>query len=178
MNHTQTKKLVYGALFAALACVATMSIHIPTPGTGGYIHPGDALVVLSGIVLGPVYGALAAGIGSALADFMGGYYIYVPITFTVKFIIAAVVAIVFRKATSLGIAKIPACILCGVFSTLLVAGGYCFFEYFLYGAGAFASVPANLIQGISGLIFSTILLPVVSKIPDFTDYMYAKASHK
>lgn len=39
------------ALFAALACVATMSIRIPTPGTGGYIHPGDAIVILSGVVL-------------------------------------------------------------------------------------------------------------------------------
>ena len=37
------------ALFAALACVATMSIRIPTPGTGGYIHPGDAIVILAGI---------------------------------------------------------------------------------------------------------------------------------
>ena len=49
------------ALFAALACVATMSIRIPTPGTGGYIHPGDAIVILSGIILGPVYGMLAGG---------------------------------------------------------------------------------------------------------------------
>lgn len=56
------------ALFAALACVATMSIRIPTPGTGGYIHPGDAIVILSGVVLGPGYGFLAAGIGSALSD--------------------------------------------------------------------------------------------------------------
>lgn len=170
-NHT--KKLVYGALFASLACVATMSIHIPTPGTGGYIHPGDAFVVLSGIVLGPVYGSLAAGIGSALADFIGGYYIYVPITFTVKFIIAAVVALIYRKASHAGLKKIPSCIICGIFSTLFVAGGYCFFEYFLYGTAAFASVPSNLIQGISGLIFSTLLLPVVSRIPDFTDYMHA-----
>lgn len=171
MNHT--KKLVYGALFAALACVCTMSIHIPTPGTGGYIHPGDAIVVLSGIVLGPLFGGLAAGIGSAMADLIGGYYIYVPITFLVKFIIAAATAIVYRKAAGFGIKKIPACILCGICSTILVVSGYCFFEYFLYGAGAFASIPANFIQGISGLIFSTFLLPIVSKIPDFSEYMHA-----
>ena len=55
-----TQKLVLTALFAALTCVATMIIRIPTPGTGGYIHPGDALVILSGIILGPLYGFLAA----------------------------------------------------------------------------------------------------------------------
>ena len=50
------KKLILAALFAALSCVATMSIRIPTPGTSGYIHPGDAIVILSGIILGPVWG--------------------------------------------------------------------------------------------------------------------------
>ena len=75
----KTKKIVMTALFAALACVATMSIRIPTPGTGGYIHPGDAVVILSGIILGPVYGFLAAGIGSCMADLLGGYFIYVQI---------------------------------------------------------------------------------------------------
>ena len=39
--NSNLKKIVTTALFAALACVATMSIRIPTPGTSGYIHPGD-----------------------------------------------------------------------------------------------------------------------------------------
>ena len=73
-----TQKLVLTALFAALTCVATMIIRIPTPGTGGYIHPGDALVILSGIILGPLYGFLAAGLGSCLSDFLGGYFSTFP----------------------------------------------------------------------------------------------------
>lgn len=52
-----TKKLVIGALMAALTCIATMIIKIPTP-TLGYIHLGDGLVLLCGIVLGPLGGAL------------------------------------------------------------------------------------------------------------------------
>ena len=82
------KKLILAALFAALSCVATMSIRIPTPGTGGYIHPGDAIVILSGVILGPVWGFLAGGIGSALSDLIGGYFIYVPITFVIKGLVA------------------------------------------------------------------------------------------
>ena len=65
MNHS-TKKIILAALFAALVCVATMSIRIPTIGTGGYIHPGDAIVILCGVILGPVWGFLAAGIGSCI----------------------------------------------------------------------------------------------------------------
>ena len=51
-TNSKLKKIVLTALFAALSCVATMSIKLPTPGTGGYIHPGDAMVILSGVVLG------------------------------------------------------------------------------------------------------------------------------
>lgn len=42
-----------GALMAALTCIATMIIKTPTP-TLGYIHLGDGLVLLCGIVLGPL----------------------------------------------------------------------------------------------------------------------------
>lgn len=164
---SKTRTLVLAALFAALTCVATMSLHIPTPGTGGYIHPGDALVVLSGILLGPLNGALAAGLGSALADLMAGYMIYVPITFCVKAVIAVVSYYVYHKLLNKVNNIIIKGMINGCFSTLIVAGGYCFFEYFMYGAGAFASVPANLIQGLSGLIISTILLPLLKQVPDF-----------
>ena len=95
--NSNLKKIVMTALFAALACVATMSIRIPTPGTGGYIHPGDAIVILSGVVLGPSYGLLAAGIGSAMSDLLGGYFVYVPITFVIKGLIALFSGLVYQK---------------------------------------------------------------------------------
>ncbi len=41
-----------GTLLAAFTCIATMIIKIPTP-TFGYIHLGDGLVLLCGIILGP-----------------------------------------------------------------------------------------------------------------------------
>ena len=164
---SKTKLMVLTALFAAMTCVATLSLHIPTPGTGGYIHPGDALVVLSGILLGPIYGGLAAGLGSCLSDLLSGYMIYVPITFIVKAVIAIVCYFVYHKLLAKVSSVIVKGIITGCFSTFLVAAGYCFFEYFIYGAGAFASIPANLIQGVSGLVISTLLLPLLKQIPDF-----------
>lgn len=164
MNHINVRKLTLTALFIALTCVATFIIRIPIVGTGGYIHPGDAFVILSGILLGPLYGALAGGIGSALADLFGGYMIYVPITLIVKAVIAAGVGYIYHHLTAKIHSPIIKCILCGVFATIVVALGYLFFEYFLYGAAALTSVPANLIQGISGLIISTVLLPFVQKL--------------
>ena len=158
------KKLTTTALFMALCCIATMIIKLPTPGTGGYVHLGDAFVVLSGILLGPVYGALAGGIGSALADLLGGYFIYVPFTLIVKAVIAGGVGLIYHKFVKNLHNSIVKCILCGIYSTLMVAFGYLFFEFFIYGSAALASVPANLIQGLSGLIISTILLPILQKV--------------
>ena len=53
-NKFSLKKTVIAAMFAALACVATMVINIPIPATGGYINLGDCIVILSGWMLGGV----------------------------------------------------------------------------------------------------------------------------
>lgn len=165
------------ALFAALACVATMSIRIPTPGTGGYIHPGDAIVILSGIVLGPVWGLLAGGIGSALADLLGGYFIYVPITFVIKGLIALTAGLIYQKIGKTKKSRYTAVILGGIVDIIFVSGGYFLCEVMMYGTAATASIPANVIQGGSGLIISVMLYPVLIAIPDISQMVFrARAS--
>ena len=169
------KHIVFSALFAALACVATMSIKIPTPGTGGYIHPGDAIVILSGILLGPLYGALAGGIGSAMADLIGGYFIYVPITFVIKGLIALLCGYTYQSIAKSPRSRYVAVTIGGFIDMILVAGGYFLCESLLYGtSGALASVPANLIQGVSGLIIALILYPVLTSIPDINQLSIRK----
>ncbi len=83
MTNQNIKKLVTAALLAAMTCVATMIIKIPTP-TFGYIHPGDGFVLLCGVVLGPLPGALAAGIGSMFSDIFSGYVTWAPAIFIIK----------------------------------------------------------------------------------------------
>ena len=156
------------ALFAALACVATMSIRIPTPGTSGYIHPGDAIVILAGIILGPVYGMLAGGIGSALSDLIGGYFVYVPITLVIKGLVALVSGLIYQKMCRSGKKRYIG----GITDIVFVAGGYFICEFFLYGSGAAASIPANIIQGVGGLIISAVLYPVLIAIPDVRQAAY------
>ena len=133
MERLSTKKLVMCALFAALACVATMSIRIPTPATGGYIHPGDAVVILCGIFMGPAEAFLAAGIGSCMADLLGrhGY-------------LAAAACGVIDMALVAG----------GYF--------FCEIFLYGLGA-ALASVPSNLVQGAGGLIIACALYPLLRR---------------
>lgn len=172
MNDNKIKKMTTTALFMALTCIATMIIKLPTPGTGGYVHLGDAFVILSGILLGPLYGAVAGGIGSALSDLLGGYFIYVPITLVVKALMAAGAGLIYHRFTQNIHKPFIKCILCGIYATILVAAGYLFFESFMYGSAALASVPANIGQGVTGLIISSLLLPILHKIPAVADFYH------
>ena len=52
MNDKKIRKLVLAALLAALVCVATMVVQIPSP-MQGYVNLGDCFVLLSGWLLGP-----------------------------------------------------------------------------------------------------------------------------
>lgn len=165
MTNEKLKKLILTALFAALACIATMIMKIPTPGTGGYIHVGDAIVILSGVVLGPWYGFAAAGLGSCMADLIGGYFIYVPITFVIKGLIALATGLVYRAIGKSNKMRYAGVLLGGVIDVVFVASGYFICEFFIYGAGAFESIPANIIQGVGGLIISAVLYPALIAVP-------------
>ncbi len=156
----KTKKLVLCALFAALACVATMVIRIPTP-TNGYINLGDCIVLLSGFLLGPVYGTAAGGIGSALADMIAGYGEYIVPTLIIKALMALCAAYIYiaAKKRFLGV------LVGGIAAEIIMVAGYfvCEALFLGFGFGAVASIPGNVVQGIGGIIFSCVIMAVFNK---------------
>lgn len=160
---TKTKKLVTAALFAALACVATMIIKFPSP-LKGYLNIGDCIVLLCGWMLSPVYGFVAAGLGSGLADLLSGYLVYAPATFIIKGLMALIACYTFKLIhKSLG-HNLPARIVSGILAEIIMVLGYYVFEGFMYGFIASAvNIPANAIQGIVGLILGTILIKAFEK---------------
>ena len=109
---------------------------------------------------------LPGGIGSALSDLIGGYFVYVPITLVIKGLVALVSGLIYQKMCRSGKKRYIAVILGGITDIVFVAGGYFICEFFLYGSGAAASIPANIIQGVGGLIISAVLYPVLIAIPD------------
>ena len=155
--HTKTKKLVLAALFTALACVATMIIKIPSP-LKGYLNLGDCIVLLAGWLLSPVYGILAAGLGSALADLFSGYLVYAPATFLIKGLMALIAHYGFRLLHK-KLSALPSEIISGVAAEMMMVLGYFVFEGFLYGfLPSAVNIPANGVQGVAGLLIGTVLL--------------------
>lgn len=159
---TRTQKIVTAAMLAALACVATMIIKIPSP-MKGYLNLGDCVVLLAGWVLSPVYGFLAAGIGSALADIFSGYVIYAPATFVIKGLMAVIAYYLFKLINN-KIGNLPSRIISGIAAELIMVFGYFIFEGFLYGFMPSAvNIPANAVQGVAGLIIGTLLIKIFEK---------------
>ena len=72
------------SLLAALVAAATRVVQIPMPATQGYVNIGDAVIIAGSLILGGPAGGLAAGIGSALADLLGGYFHWAPFTLVIK----------------------------------------------------------------------------------------------
>ncbi len=87
----KTKNLTYTALMIALVFVATFSVRIPVPFTQGYIHAGDSMIFVAAILFGWKMGALAGGVGSALADLLGGYANWVLPTLVIKTVMGGLV---------------------------------------------------------------------------------------
>ena len=175
-----TRVMVAAALLAALTCVATMVIKIPTPAMG-YVHIGDSFVLLSGFLLGPLTGGLAAGTGSMLSDLLGGYAPWAPGTFMIKTATAFVAALVFEAlGKRTGLSPVKRSIISGIAGELVMLTGYFAYNIImlsLFNAGgeavtlaaaalqSLAEIPFNGAQGIIGICLSTALIPVLEKLP-------------
>ncbi len=156
------QKLVMSALLAALTCVATMIIRLPSP-LGGYINLGDAVVLASAFLLPNGYMFLSAGLGSALADLFAGYIAYAPATFVIKGLMT-VIAFGIYTVLSKKLKPLTAKIIGSVAAEIWMIGGYLVFESFIYGfVPSLVNVPANAVQGVAGIIIGLLLTKFFKK---------------
>lgn len=135
-----------------LVCLTTMFIRVPLP-SRGYFNVGDIAVVFGGLLLGlmnhrkGVLWALgAAGLGSALADILGGFAIFAPLTFAAKGVEGAFAA---WAASRQGVTKI---LFLGAGGTMMVAV-YFAGESLMPNIGLQGAIPElipNLVQAVGG----------------------------
>lgn len=162
MNNSKTKKIVIAAMFAALCCVATIIIKIPYP-PNGYLNLGDCVVLLSGWLISPLYGFIAAGFGSALADVFSGYLIYAPATFIIKGAMAVIAYYCFKGMKN-KLGGTASRLIGGAVAEIFMILGYFVFEGFMYGfAPSALNIPANGVQGIAGIVVGLILVKIFEK---------------
>ena len=164
-KRTNSQKLILAAMFAALTAVSTMVIQIPAP--TGYVNLGDAVALLAGMILGPAYGFAAAGLGAALGDLMLGWGMYAPGTFVIKVAVAAVASFLLLLYNKKNCEPtLPRLLVCTVPAEVLMALGYFVYETAVlkYGAGAAAAIPANLMQGLVGVVAAVALFRLLWQV--------------
>ncbi len=89
--------VVLVGVLAAMVYVVTL---FRFPLLGSKVHFANAVCLLSGMLLGPCLGGVAAGLGSALFDAFSGYdLLNVLITFVSKFAMAWVCGMIMRKVS-------------------------------------------------------------------------------
>ena len=155
-----SKQISFTAMFAALCCASTLVLTIPLPASG-YFNVGDVFVLLSAWCLGPLFGCLAAGLGSALADVLSGFVLYAPATLIIKGLMAFIAYMVWaflKKFIPSEKLDTPTRTVAAILSECVMVLGYFLFESMLYGTvGALPNVLGNCIQGTCCLILASIL---------------------
>ncbi len=164
----KTFHIIMIAIMTALTTVVTVSVAIPFPTSTGYLNFGDALVMISGMILGPFGGFFTGGVGSAFGDILLGYYHFVPITFMVKGIEGLIVgraSQLSRNKERLGVWDIIGLVL----GSLAMLVGYLIAEIPLVGLEAALAelITVNSIQVIVGSIIAAIVGPRIRHFMQF-----------
>ena len=84
-----TREIVFTGLMTALVFIATFVPHIPIP--LGYAHLGDAVIFLLALLVPRRPAIIAACLGSALADLLGGFALWAVPTIVIKYGMAEIV---------------------------------------------------------------------------------------
>lgn len=158
----KVRLIVRIATLCALVCVVTISMPIPIPNmSGAYVNAGDAIVYTCAYMLGGVWGALAAGIGSAVADLILGSMLYAPATLLIKGLMALIAGRLMARGSGSFKSRFFALALGGAVMPL----GYFLYESILYGlAPAATGLPFNLIQYVGGVALGLFLVQAVDRV--------------
>lgn len=160
MNSKSTAgKIALISILTAVVTVFTMMVRIPTG--KGYLHLGDVAICFIAFTLGPVSGLICAGLGTALADIIGGYASWALISFIVHGLEGFVIGLIIHK----GKLSILKQIVAGFIVPVIVAGGYYLLSgLFLTGfEAALAEIPGNIGQAVLGVALGLPLSIAVKK---------------
>ena len=172
-----TKRIVLAALMAALTIVGSairITMPIDIAGTTSF-HLGNIMCALSGILLGPWLGGLAAGMGSAIYDMFNPLYISEAwITFLTKGLYGVATGLVVYawKNKPWGYPRAIIGTLAGAltYALLYLSKSYFYSGMLLQGLSAdaawaivIAKLPATIFNMVVALIFAPVLAVAIRK---------------
>lgn len=178
-SNLNTKLIATTSLFVVVTFVATAFIQMGIPGGSGYVHIGDAIILIACYFLPLPYAIAAGAIGAAFADWAAGYIQYILITILAKAVLVVSTHYVIYNKKITTWYTFPVIVL-GNFISILC---YAFHDLIFFGKGAFvANFTFGLIQPAFTLVISIVVLLAFSKIKVLTTFKEAlnpkKYAHK
>ena len=174
-----TKKIAIVALMIGLVYVGSLiSFYIPVGiGTPTRLHLGNGFCLLAGLILGPIWGGFAAGVGSVFLDLTNPAYIAgAPITFIFKFLMGAVCGAIAMDKSGHGLNKRKNLIggILGQLTYIVLYIGKTFLSLnLLFGVpkeGAWATLATKLgssvINAVFAVLISMALMLVINSRPE------------
>lgn len=156
---SNTKAICFTAIMAALIFVFTFTFKIPL-GTG-YTHLGDAIIFLSIPLLGLKKSSIAAGIGAALGDLIGGYTAWIAPTFFIKLIMVLICGLFAEKLIK---NKFVGYIIGGVTGGVFQIGAYTLAKVIMYDKiYALTTLPELIIQTIVGIAVAAVFITIFDR---------------
>ena len=134
------------ALLIALTTVFTLLVRVPTPARG-YVNLSDVAITFASLAFGPWVGMIAGGVGAALADLLGGFAPFAPLSLVAHGLEGLIIGLVGGRRHS-----IPTMLLAWLLGALVMAGCYLVGEglFLTEWPAAFAELPLNLFQALVG----------------------------
>ena len=158
MTRLRPATIAIAAIMTAIVTVCTLVVRVPVPATQGYFHFGDVAVFFAGFAFGPLVGLVAGGVGTGLADLLGGYATYAPISLFAHGLQGFLAGWLGYKRQYRGLGF-------GWFAGgLAMIGIYLTAETALFGLGsAVTELLGNLLQAVFGGLIGISLLYLVRK---------------
>ena len=154
-----TRDITETGIIAALVFLATFIFKIPAP--GGYTHLGDCMIFIGVLLLGTRKGAMAGGIGAALADAMGGYAHWIIPTFAIKAAMAVVMGVfVYKIAKNSRFGWVLGAVCGGGLQVVLYTLANAGFHNFAY---ALTRLPGNIAQTATGILIAGVMITVLNE---------------
>ena len=153
------KRITKMAMMAAIIFVCTYTFKIPIAITGGYTHLGDCAIFVGVMILGRKDGTVAAAVGAALSDLLGGFLIWVIPTFVIKGVMAFVMGTVVEKVLP---EKKGNWLLGAILGGILQIIGYQLVKIVLISpAAALATIPTITAQTVAGIVIGAVVITVL-----------------
>ena len=146
MNKPRAIIIAITAIMIAVTAVFTMVIQVPIPATQGYFNFSDVAVYFTAYAFGPWIGLLAGGVGAGMADILGGWAQWAPITFLAHGLEGLVAGFLARNASGWKL------LIGWAAGTVVMVVIYFVGAYWVMGVGpdAWAEIPPNVLQNVVG----------------------------